>query len=48
MEIQGSERVLKHLPLWTYRVMPLRWVTWIYRDELERGRLRAEEIGWTD
>jgi hypothetical protein len=40
--------MLKRLPLWTYRVMPTRWVRWIYREELERGRKFAESMGWTD
>lgn len=40
------KRTLKHVPLWTYRVMPVGWVRWIYSEELERGRQYAEQIGW--
>jgi hypothetical protein len=36
---------LQKLPLRAYRIMPVAWVRWIYREDLRAAR-SAEARGW--
>lgn len=45
--VSDRRSALQRLPLWTYRVMPIRWVRWIYRRELAAGAEYADRLGWS-